>query len=262
MNWGDYKKWLLENILYQEKEQNKYTLLLFAQEKYKLIGGKELEESLNDFLASADRKYGDITYHALREWKEGESWEELFPERCEVLLGSRKKKTPPSEKAWDDLTKLYNYWGTEKEREAKLREEAEKLRAEVSQKGKEIVTSLVSEISKENNFLVRYQNWLTEYELLGQETQQNLKEHKKEIEKDQTFLLNGTERQTKKKQWWTKKIEEIEEMIATLESQLRLSENQNSGNLRIFLISLSTSVITGIIVYLISGRSNPSRREY
>jgi len=107
----------------------------------------------------------------------------------------------------------------------------------------------VSETSDENNFFVRYQNWLGTYELLGKEAQQNLRGYKKLIERDQNSLHKGTERRTKNRQWWMKKIEEIEQMVRMLENQLIDSENQKVGNMRIFLISFFTFVIAGIIAY-------------
>lgn len=265
MNWGDYKKWLLENILERKEGGDKYALLPTTQEKYLVMGGEELEEALNDFLASVDRKHGDITYYSLREWKEGESWEELFPERREILFGVRKKKTPPSEKAWNDLIRLYNYWGTEKEREEKLREQAKELWTEVEQEGKEVVTSLVSETSEKNNFFVRYQNWLRAYELLGKEAQQNLRGHKKLIEKDQNSLHKGNERRAKREQWLTKRIEEIEEVVEMLENQLSLSANQKVGNARTFFISLLTGLIIvaiiAVTVYLTRDKLIPILRN-
>jgi len=58
---------LLENILERKEGGDKYALLPTTQEKYLVMGGEELEEALNDFLASVDRKHGDITYYSLRE---------------------------------------------------------------------------------------------------------------------------------------------------------------------------------------------------
>ena len=130
-----------------------------------------------------------------------------------------------------------------------MKEEAEKLWAKIEQEGKEVVTSLVSETSDENNFFVRYQKWLATYELLGQEAQQNLRGHKKLIEKDQNSLHKGTERRGKRQQWWMIKFEEIEELIKILENQLKFLENQKVGNMKIFLISLFTSLLTVIIAY-------------
>ena len=135
--------------------------------------------------------------------------------------------------------------------------------AEVKQEGKEILTSLVSEISEENNFFARYQDWLSAYELLGQEAQQNLKAYKELVEKDQNSLRNGTERQVKRQQWWVKKMEEVEEMIEEFTNQLRIFENKKPqiGNLRIFLISLFTSLVVGAIVLYISKKWYPHRVE-
>jgi hypothetical protein len=71
---------------------------------------------------------------------------------------------------------------------------------EIEQEGKEVVTSLVSETSDKNNFFARYQNWLNTYEILGKEAQQNLRGHKKLIEKDQNSLHKGNERRAKREQ--------------------------------------------------------------
>jgi hypothetical protein len=253
MNWQDYKKWLLENVLSWEEGQIQYSVSPLASQKYSLTSSTELEQSLNDFLDGVDRKSGDLTYYLLPEWKEGHTWEELFPERRETIFGSRKNKIPPSLEVWADLSRLYNYWGTENERTEKLREDAERLWAEMEQESKAIVISLISKTGDEKQFFSRYESWLAEYELLGGGVQKSLNGYKKLIQKDQNSLLEGLEKQKE----WNKEIatveEKIREKILSLKDWLLSLENQfqNKTNTWAIIISIISSVILMIAVILI-----------
>ena len=84
MSWKDYEKWLLENILHKEENQDEYVFQPSVCEKYLLNSSvEEMETTLNNFLASVNRKWGDLTYHLLPEWEEGKYCES---ERCVASL--------------------------------------------------------------------------------------------------------------------------------------------------------------------------------
>ena len=214
MSWKDYEKWLLENILHKEENQDEYVFQPSVCEKYLLNSSvEEMETTLNNFLASVNRKWGDLTYHLLPEWEEGKSWNELFPERRESFFGRRKNHYGvPNEKVWSDLIKLYETWGTEGEKAERLKEEAEQLRNDLEQEKKEVVVSLVSRMKNNEDFVTRYQNWLDNFQLLGKDAQKGLEKCKKKVEEDQNTLSLGWERQ---KEW----IREIEERLRDLESR-------------------------------------------
>lgn len=246
MNWKNYEKWLLENILQKNgRGVKKLTFQPLAIEKYSLVGSEELEKSLNDFFNSVERKRGDLTYRLLPEWEEGKTWEELFPERRETIFGLRSKKIPPSEKVWGDLIKLYNHWGTEAKTTEKLTEEAEQLRVELEQKSKEVVINLVSKTNAESEFFARYRNWLTDYQLLGQEAQENLRGYKEAIEKDQNLLQKDVVREKEA-------TERIERWIQILEKKIELLKLENEGRGKtIAIISFFISIMTAIIILML-----------
>lgn len=249
MDWKDYKNWLLENILEKKEETDGHVLRSTVQEKYFLTNAEEIEKILNDFLDSVDREYGDLTYYLLPEWEEGKTWEELFPERRECFFGKRPNYDPPSSEAWSDLSRLYNYWGTEAEREKTLREEANQLWVELKEKGEKIVKGILGKTDLEKIFLSRCQTWLQTYELLGQKAQKSLNGYKGMIEEDQNSLQQVSSDQEENKHW-AKEIEEVRERIAFLTRKLEIiGMHEPISMMQVIFVSL----LIGIVLILIAG---------
>lgn len=252
MDWKDYKNWLLENVLEKKEGTNDYVLRPAVQEKYSLTNEEEIEKALNDFLSSVDRSPGDLTYYRLPEWEEGKTWEELFPERREIFFGVRKiNGIPLRQEVWIQLSRLYNCWGTEAEREKSLREEANQLWSELKEEGEKIIKGMVGKANSEQTFLNRCQTWLQDYKLLGQKAQKSLNGYKGMIEEDENSLqqgLKGLSDQEEEKERWEKKMAEVWERIAFLTKKLEIIGAQEPiSMIQVIFVSLLITLVLILI---------------